>query len=109
MENLQELDCYAFRSDQSLLLDLFQFPRRKPLGLLLLPDMNDCALCGSKLLLRKDRPAPVVVYDDSMGTIPASHYHKVCTNRACGCIQYYGYYTAKADDESTSRVIFNDG
>lgn len=42
--------------------------------------------------LRKDRPASIV-YDDVMGTVPGTHYHKTCSNRSCGLTQFYGYTT----------------
>lgn len=105
-ENLQELDSRAFASDQDLLTELIQFPRHKPLGIILMPKNNECTLCGSKLQLRKDKPSSVVIYDDSMGTLPASHFHKVCKNRACGSTQYYGYYTTK-NGESAHEVFYN--
>jgi len=95
MENLHELDAAAFATDESLLWELMQFqvPRYKPLGLILISSNERCLLCKEKLILRKDRPAPVVIYDDQMGSIPGSHYHKYCPNRLCGLKQYYGYYT----------------
>ena len=43
--------------------------------------------------MRKDRPSSLVVYDDDMGSLPATQYHKYCTNRRCGLTQYYGYHT----------------
>ena len=55
-------------------------------------------------MLRKDRPAPVVVYDDNMGSIPVTHFHKYSTNRGCGFTQYYGYY---ATGGVLSEVLFN--
>ena len=93
IENLQVFDSLAFESDQKLFHDLLEAPLQKPLGLVLMSSHDKCALCESQLRLRKDRPASVVVYDDNMGTIPGSHYHKVCTNRSCSYVQYYGYYT----------------
>ncbi len=63
-----------------------------------------CVVCESALKLRKDRPSSVVVYDDNMGTLPGSHFHKLCTNRSCGCTQYYGYYTTGS---LPSKVFFN--
>ncbi len=48
------------------------------------------------------------ILDNSMGTLPASHFHKVCTNRTCGCTQYYGYYTARGGAESSSEVFYNE-
>ena len=94
-ENMRDLDAAAFATDRRLLQDLmeFQAPRSKPLGLILISSNEKCLVCESKLQLRKDRPSPVVVYDVVMGPLPGSHYHKYCTNRSCGFVQYYGYYT----------------
>ena len=96
----------GFVADKKLLQDLmeFQVPKCKPLGLILISSKSDCFLCGSKLMLRKNRPSPVVIYDDKMGTIPGSHFHKYCTNQACGLTQYYGYYTTGG---ISSQVIFD--
>ena len=67
---------------------------------------NDtCLVCKSNLLLRKDRPAQVIVYDDTMGSVPGSHYHKYCRNHSCGFTQYYGYYTTGG----SSNVYYNSG
>lgn len=58
-----------------------------------------CLTCEKKLLIRKDRPdrpAPLVIYDDSLGTLPGNHYHKYCS---CGFTQYYGYYTTGGSAE----------
>ena len=71
----------------------FQVPPSKPMGIILVSSSKTCLLCGSTLQLIKDRSAPLVVHDDVMGTIPASHYHKYCTNRTCKLTQYYGYHT----------------
>lgn len=40
----------------------------------------------------KDRPSPVVVYHDTMGSVPGSHYHKYCSNKKCVFTQYFGYH-----------------
>jgi len=94
LENIKELDCTAFATDKDLFQDLSSFQiGGKPLGVVLISENDSCLVCGSKLLLRKDRPAKVVIYDDIEGTLPASHYHKYCKNRSCGFVQYYGYYT----------------
>lgn len=45
-------------------------PKPRPLRIVLLSDNNKCLLCCSKLQLRKDRPATILVYDDQMGTLP---------------------------------------
>ena len=108
-ENLQELDPLAFQSDHSLYKQLMGMcgPLKKPLGVVLMPVEEKCVLCAANLKLRRDRPAPVVVYDDNMGSVPGSHFHKYCTNRSCGCTQYYGYYTT-GGNQSTSQVIFTN-
>ena len=105
IENMQELDSMAFTTDRKLLQDLMelQVPKCKALGIVLISGNNQCILCGSGLRLRKDRPAPVVVYDREMGTVPGSHFHKYCTNQICGCTQYYGFYTPGQSCE----VVFN--
>ena len=65
---------------------------KKPLVVVLMPVKDKCVLCAANLKLRRDQPAPVVVYNDTMGSVPGSHFHRYCTNRSCGCTQYYGYY-----------------
>ena len=85
----------GFVADKKLLQDLmeFQVPKCEPLGLILISSKSDCFLCGSKLMLWKDWPSPVVIYDNNMCMIPGSHFHKYCTNPACGLTQYNRYYT----------------
>lgn len=94
-ENIQSLNASAFDTDETLFKQLLQLetPEAKPLGVPLISSNNTCILCGSNLLLRKDRPALVVLYDDSRGTLPASHFHKNCSCKTCSFTQYYGYYT----------------
>ncbi len=106
VENMQELDAQAFSSDEDLRRQLigFQVPRSKPLGILLVSSNEKCLLCASKLQLRRDRSALIVIYDDIMGTVPGSHFHKYCSSRACGFVQYYGYYTTGL---ASSEVVFN--
>lgn len=94
-DNLKEIDSTTFETDKDLYLKLLEFPASKPLGIVLMPVQTSCTLCGSKLAVRKDRPSKVVVYNDDIGTVSGSHYHKICANRECGCTQYYGYYTKK--------------
>ena len=96
VENLQELDAKAFDTDRELLQQLMEFQvsvSKPPIRMILISSNKECLLCGSELQLRKDRFAPLVLYDDVMGTISASHYHKYCTNQGCGLTQYYGYHT----------------
>jgi len=103
-ENIKELDCTAFATDKELFKDLYSFQvKSKPLGIVLISDNNSCLACGSKLLLRKDRPSQVIVYHNIMGSLPGSHYYKYCKSRPFDFIQYYGYYTKGG----SSFVYFN--
>ena len=94
-ENLEELDAMAFSMDKQLQKELnnFTITAKKPLGLILISSNKTCTLCNSTLQVRKDRPSSVIIYDHEMGTIPGSHYHKVCSNRSCSFTQSYGYST----------------
>ena len=105
-DNLKEMDEKAFVDDRSLQEELILLPKEKPLGIVLITSKISCSLCGSGLLLRKDCPSSVVVYDNEMGSIPATHYHKYCTNRKCGTTHYYGYYTKAVDLHG--RAFFYD-
>jgi hypothetical protein len=102
VENLRLLNKNAFITDETLEkeLILLQLPG-KPFGKPLISPCTACLQCGSNLQLRKDRPAPVVIYDAKTGTIPGAHFHKFCPQRTCSFIQYYGYYTIH------SKVRFN--
>ena len=107
-ENIQMLNSSAFATDETLFKQilLLELPSARPLGIPLVSDNSTCILCGRNLLLRKDRPVPVVLYDDSRGTLPASHFHKYCSRRICPFIQYYGYYTKGG--QQTCAVVYND-
>lgn len=103
-QNMKDLDCTAFATDQELFSELISFKiGTKPLGVILISCNDTCLTCKSNLLLRKDRPAQVIVYDDIMGSVSGSHYHKYCRNRSCGFTQYYGYYTTGG----SSNVYYN--
>lgn len=97
-ENIQLLDAHAFSSDELLRRELMTFPKEKPLGIILISSCNTCIVCSSKLLVRKDRPSSVVVYDDHMGSALGTHYYKYCSNRACGCTQFYGYHAVRGEN-----------
>jgi len=92
LSNLEKLDASAFDSDDSLYLELLNKPATEPIGVVLIPKQSICGICGNKLAIRKDRPSHVVVYSHSLGTLPGSHFHKICS---CATTQYYGYYTKK--------------
>ena len=110
VENMQDVDPDSFVSDFDLLEELnhLSIPKCKPFGLVLISTKKKCIMCGTRLLLRKDRPAPVTVYDHSMGSIQGTHFHKYCANRGCNLIQHYGYYTTATLTSSTSHVYFDD-
>ena len=103
IENLHELNAAAFQTDDALQkeLILLSIPGKKPLGLPLISPVTSCALCGCQLQLRKDRYAPVVIYDDKFGTIPGVRFHKFCPQKSCSLTQHYGYYSTE------DQVIFN--
>lgn len=106
MENLKCLDEQAFFTDQQLQKELMLLlipPKNKPLGIVLISPKEVCVICGSNLLVRSDKPSSVVLYDDNLGTVPATHYHKYCSLQSCPCTQFYGYYTL-----SDSYVHYNE-
>lgn len=106
IENLHDLDEAAFETDEKLTEEILKFKMKsKPLGVVLISSNSKCNLCKSKLMLRKDRPSSVFVYDKRMGTLPGSHFHKYCTNRSCTYVQYYGYYSSGGE---SNQVYYND-
>lgn len=96
-ENLRELNSEAFANDQSLLQELsqHQFPPSSShsLGIVLISPRTECCKCQTPLSLRSDRPSRIVIYDDRLGTLPGTHYHKYCRKPRCQVHQYYGYHT----------------
>ena len=100
VENLEVFESNAFATDRSLLKELLEFKpsRGRAFGIVLISDKTSCVNCGGKLILRKDQPASLVLYDDSFGAVPASHFHKYCSNHTCSVTQYYGYYTTGGCD-----------
>jgi hypothetical protein len=105
IDNVRSFDERAFESDATLVRELLSWTPSmtgKPLGLVLISPVNSCVLCGQRLTLRRDRPASITVYDDNLGPVLGSHFHKICTTKSCKLTQYFGYYTIG------SRSIFND-
>ncbi len=99
-ENLSELNSEAFVNDESLLVELsqFQLPNSSsPLGIILISPKTHCCRCGGPLSLRADRPSRVCIYDDTVGTVPGTHYHKLCRKPRCKLYQHYGYHTIGED------------
>ena len=107
IDNVRSFDERAFESDAALVRELISWTpsmtgNSKPLGLILISPVSSCVLCGQRLTLRRDRPSSITVYDDSLGPVLGSHFHKICTNNSCKLTQYFGYYTIG------SKSIFND-
>ena len=85
MENMQILNAQAFCTDEQLTRELIEMeygPTNQPLGVPLIPSQTECFSCGGKLLLRADRPSRLSLYTESLGTVPATHYHKSIIGRA---------------------------
>ena len=99
IENLQSFNAAAFETDDELQkrLIFLDAPGLKSIGLPLISQKSSCFVCGTILQLRKDRNAPIVIYDSKFGTIPGAHFHKFCPKRTCSFIQYYGYHTIKGE------------
>ena len=71
VENIHSFDKRAFDTDESLLHQLIGWTPStgRPLGLVLISPEKCCTLCGQALILRKDRPATIVIYDDCIGPV----------------------------------------
>ena len=96
-ENLSELNIEAFVNDTALLIELSQLQlpsTSQPLGIILISPKTTCYKCGGHLSIRADRPSQLVIYDDKIGTVPGSHYHKYCRRPHCRVYQHYGYHTS---------------
>ena len=96
MENMQLLNAEAFGTDEELIRELIAMeygPTKQLLGVLLIPSQTKCISCGGKLLLRADRSSRLSLYTSTLGTVPATHYHKYCHNyrKGCNVVQFYGY------------------
>ena len=98
VDNIQYYDKEAFLSDKSL-MDLLlkeKGPDGKPLGIVLISPLTKCQTCGGELTVKADRPSHLTLYSDSIGTVPAIHYKKICKNTrkgTCHTVQYYGYHS----------------
>ena len=108
VDNIHSFDERAFESDASLTHELITWTYSKsgshgtrPRGIVLISPEKLCVVCGQNLTLRRDRPSSITIYDDGLGTLPGSHFHKMCTSKTCDLIQYFGYYT------TGSKAFFN--
>ena len=104
MENLEEFDDGAFATDDELTREILAMPRHgtdTPQGIILISPHDNCALCGSKLSIRADRPSTVTIYDDHFGTLHATHFTKHCRKLRCSYQQHYGFSTRGDSSEIT--------
>ena len=104
VENLEIIDKGALAGDEDLIKEIVCIPRPghdAPLGVVLISPNESCAMCGSKLYIREDRASAVTLYDDRLGTMPATHYTKYCRKKGCSYVQHYGFSTNGAQHEVT--------
>lgn len=96
VENFHCLNSAVFSTDQQLLQEIcFGQGSTKPIGVVLVSSKNKCGACGAKLVTRSDRPRNVVLYSENAGTLPATHYRKICSRARHGCsfVQHYGFHS----------------
>ena len=95
VENLQYLNKAAFSTDKQLLSELCSSQAStEPIGVILVSNKKKCRACGANLVTRSDRPRRVVLYSEYAGTLPATHYRKICSRARHGCsfVQHYGFH-----------------
>lgn len=95
IENLEVIDGEALTTDDKLLKEITtsDASTREPVGIVLMSENDSCQYCGSQLHIRADRASRITLYDDSLGTVPSTHYTKYCRKRGCSFQQHYGYCT----------------
>ena len=97
MENVEALSPEAFVSDTKCIQEIVDMKLEPtdthPIGVVLISRAVVCLTCNSTLSTRTDRPRHLTLYTTKLGTVRATHYHKLCTNRKCKTIQHYGYTT----------------
>lgn len=107
IENLEVIDNEAFTPDQDLTREIVDMPRLGrdlPLGIVLISARDSCTLCGSNLNVRADRASTATIYDDSLGTVQATHFTKYCRRIRCSYQQHYGFST----QGDSSEVVYDD-
>ena len=95
VQNLQCLNKAAFSTDKQLLSQLCtSHETTPPIGIVLISPKQKCGACGSHLVTRADRPRQLVLYTEASGTLPATHYRKMCSRAQYGCnyTQHYGFH-----------------
>jgi len=103
IDNIQYYDENAFLSDKSLMDLLLNEKGRdgKPLGVVLISSLLKCQVCGGELAVKADRPSHLTLYSDTLGTVTAIHFRKICKNTrkgSCNAVQYYGYHSEKVGE-----------
>jgi hypothetical protein len=96
VENIQLLDSGALASEKELVKEITMMKsvgNDAPLGVILISSRANCRICGSKLYIRGDRMSRVIIYDDKLGTQPATHYTRYCRRKGCSLQQHCGYCT----------------
>ena len=100
MENIASFDKCSLNKDHAFLKELINWIPKygtKPLGVVLITSKKVCTFCKKELVLRKDRPSSITVYDNVIGPVPGTHFYKTCSSKVCSVTQYYGYYTTGGD------------
>jgi len=108
MENIEVLSPSAFVSEDSLTQEIVHMKLSSadnhPIGIVLISSTTCCLTCNSALKTRADRPSHLTLYTSQLGTINATHYHKLCSNRLCKTVQHYGYRTMTG----TNNLFYDD-
>lgn len=107
IENLELLDSGALVLEEDLIKEIVMMKKGgsdAPLGIVLVSTKPRCRNCGMKLYIRGDRPSKVTIYNDSLGTLPGTHYTRYCRRKGCSLQQHYGYYT----EGDSSEVKYDD-
>ena len=110
-ENLMFSEPSAINEDDDLFAELMQHlqsidSKHKTLGIVLVSQNQSCKLCNAPLIIKADRPSYLtILYSDRRGTIPGTHYRKICKNFCSGCsfVQHYSHYSKGGD-----KIIFDD-
>ena len=92
IENLQFMDHGALISEQNLIKEIVMMKKAggdAPLGVVLVSSKPNCRNCGMKLYTRGDRTSKVIIYDDKLGTLPATRYTRYCHRKGCSLQQHY--------------------
>lgn len=90
VQNLEYLNKAAFSTDKQLLEEICS----SSIGVVMISTKQKCTQCKAKLVTRADRPSHLVLYTLHYGTLPATHYRKVCSRARHGCsfVQHYGFH-----------------